>query len=89
MTLRVRIDQFCRISLPKKIRDRLKIRGVTPLEILVDGNSIILKKNNSTCVVTGEASNPKMKTSNGMKLSLKGAKILLEDLLKLYHKGDI
>ncbi|PRS64276.1 hypothetical protein C6X98_13275 [Bacillus pumilus] len=51
MTLRVRIDQFGRISLPKEIRDRLKIRRATPFEVLVDGDSIILKNNNSTCVV--------------------------------------
>lgn len=45
-----KIDSLGRIVLPIEIRDTLDIKERDPLEIFVDGDSIILKKYAPTCI---------------------------------------
>ena len=40
-----RVDELGRVVIPKEIRDKLDIQEKDPIEIYVDGYSIVLKKN--------------------------------------------
>lgn len=46
------IDEVGRLVLPKKIRNQLDLKQV---EIFLDGDSVILKKYNPSCIFCGEA----------------------------------
>jgi len=48
-----RIDELGRIVIPMELRTKLGIAEKDSLEIFVDGNSIILKKHNSSCTFCG------------------------------------
>jgi transcriptional pleiotropic regulator of transition state genes len=50
-----RVDDLGRIVIPKELRRCLCIEEGDPLEIYVDGEQIILKKYEPTCVFCGEA----------------------------------
>lgn len=52
-----RIDLLGRVVLPKELRDVLDIPVKTPLEIYVEGDSIILKKYTPDCLLCGEGDN--------------------------------
>jgi transcriptional pleiotropic regulator of transition state genes len=52
-----RIDPLGRVVLPKELRDVLDIPVKTPLEIYVEGDSIILKKYTPDCLLCGEGDN--------------------------------
>ena len=48
-----RVDELGRIVIPKEIRNKLDIQEKDPIEIYVDGNSIVLKKVESNCIFCG------------------------------------
>lgn len=50
-----RIDELGRIVIPKEIRDNFEIMEKDSLEILVDGEKIILKKYSPSCVICGNS----------------------------------
>lgn len=45
-----RLDQLGRVVLPKETRKLFDINSKDPLEIYVDGDSILLKKYNPSCI---------------------------------------
>lgn len=51
-----KVDELGRIVLPKELRETFKIDHKDPLEIYVEGDSIILKKYAPSCVFCGNAS---------------------------------
>lgn len=48
------IDELGRIVIPKEIRKRLNIAEGDPIEIFVDGTSVILEKYAESCIFCGE-----------------------------------
>ncbi len=48
-----RVDELGRIVIPIELRNKLKIEVKDPIEIYVDGSSIILKKFQEDCVFCG------------------------------------
>ena len=51
-----KIDELGRIVLPIELRKLLGIDQRDPIEIFVDGDAIILKKHQSTCIFCGSSS---------------------------------
>ncbi|MDD4493425.1 MAG: AbrB/MazE/SpoVT family DNA-binding domain-containing protein [Eubacteriales bacterium] len=51
-----RVDELGRIVLPKELRKSLTIAEGDPMEIFVDGSTILLKKYEPACIFCGEAS---------------------------------
>lgn len=49
-----KLDQLGRIVLPKDLRRTMKILDETPMEILVEGDTVILRKYEPCCVFCGE-----------------------------------
>ena len=52
-----RVDELWRIVIPIELRNKLKIAEKDPIEIYVDGSSIVLKKLEETCVFCGSTKN--------------------------------
>lgn len=50
-----KVDELGRIVLPKELRCTFEIEEKTPLEIYVDGDAIVLKKYEPSCVFCGNA----------------------------------
>lgn len=50
-----KVDELGRVVIPIELRNTLKIAEKDPIEIFVDGTSIILKKHESTCVFCGSS----------------------------------
>lgn len=76
-------DQLGRVVLPKELRGGLDINEKDPLEIFVEGESIILRKYQShmACAITGEITSENKVFGNGkIVLSPKGAEILEEEI---------
>lgn len=48
-----RVDELGRVVIPIEIRTQFEISEKDPIEIYVDGTSIILKKHESSCVFCG------------------------------------
>ena len=48
-----KVDILGRIVIPKELRDSLDIEDKDPLEIFVEGDRIILKKYNPSCIFCG------------------------------------
>ena len=69
-----KVDQLGRIVLPIELRRTLKIDIRDPLEIFVEGDSILLKKYEPACILCGE--------SDGL-VEYKGKKICRECIEKL------
>ena len=44
------LDELGRIVIPKEIRKKLEIDQKDPIEIFIDGNSIVLKKYEKGCI---------------------------------------
>ncbi|HDR8072327.1 TPA: AbrB/MazE/SpoVT family DNA-binding domain-containing protein [Bacillus cereus] len=83
------IDKLGRVTIPKELRDTLKIREQTPLEIYVENEKIILKKYEAgdASARTGEISNQNFSLANGKTtLSPEGYKLLMNDLKRLLAK---
>ena len=77
-----KVDQLGRIVIPKELRGTLQLDTGTPMEIFVEEDKIILRKYsvNEACIVTGEITPDNKVYSNGMYLSPRGAKIVLEEI---------
>ncbi len=56
------LDTLGRISIPKELRTRMSIHDRTPLEIMVDGDSIVLTKYRPACACCGRVDVPMMRT---------------------------
>jgi transcriptional pleiotropic regulator of transition state genes len=54
-----KLDDLGRIVLPKETRRVLDLEEGTPLEIYTEGQSIILKKYEASCIFCGEAAGVK------------------------------
>lgn len=52
-----KVDELGRIVLPIELRKTLEIDVKDPLEIFVDGDKIILRKYEPTCVFSGSTEN--------------------------------
>ena len=52
-----RVDELGRIVIPIELRNKLKIADKDPIEIYVDGSSIILKKHEESCIFCGSTKN--------------------------------
>ena len=52
-----KVDELGRIVLPKELRTTFDIKERDPLEIYVDGDNIILKKYNPSCIFCGSKEN--------------------------------
>ena len=52
-----RVDELGRIVIPKEIRGKLEINEKDPIEIYVDGHSIVLKKFEENCIFCGSSRN--------------------------------
>ena len=52
-----RIDELGRVVIPIEIRNKFDIKEKDPIEIYVNGSSIILKKFESNCIFCGESKN--------------------------------
>ena len=52
-----RVDELGRIVIPKEIRNKLEIYEKDPIEIYVDGHSIVLKKFEENCIFCGSNKN--------------------------------
>lgn len=50
-----KVDELGRVVIPIELRNTLKIAEKDPIEIFVDGTSIVLKKHESTCVFCGNS----------------------------------
>ena len=50
-----KVDELGRIVLPMELRRTLSIKKEDPIEIFVDGNSIILRKYEPACIFCGSA----------------------------------
>jgi transcriptional pleiotropic regulator of transition state genes len=52
-----KIDELGRVVLPIELRRTMDIEEKDPIEIFVDGNTIILKKYEPACIFCGNARN--------------------------------
>lgn len=52
-----KVDELGRVVLPIELRRTLGMKVRDPLEIYVDGESIILKKYAPSCIICGESDN--------------------------------
>lgn len=52
-----KVDELGRVVIPIEIRNKFDISEKDPIEIYVDGSSIILKKYEPNCVFCGNAKN--------------------------------
>ena len=52
-----RVDELGRVVIPIELRNQFGILEKDPIEIYVDGSSIILKKYEETCVFCGSTRN--------------------------------
>lgn len=52
-----RVDELGRIVIPIELRNKFNISEKDPIEIYVDGSSIILKKYEPNCIFCGNSKN--------------------------------
>ena len=52
-----KVDELGRIVLPKELRTTFDIKERDPIEIYVDGDNIILRKYNPSCIFCGSKEN--------------------------------
>ena len=50
-----RVDELGRVVIPIEIRNKFNISEKDPIEIYVDGNSIVLKKYEPNCIFCGNS----------------------------------
>lgn len=48
-----KVDELGRIVIPMELRNKLKIQEKDPIEIYVDGSSVVLKKVEEACIFCG------------------------------------
>lgn len=54
-----KVDELGRVVLPIELRNKFEIKEKDPLEIFVDGSSIILRKSAPNCIFCGTTKNLK------------------------------
>lgn len=52
-----RVDDLGRVVIPIELRRTLRIQEKDPMEIFVDGDKIVLKKYDPTCIFCGKEEN--------------------------------
>lgn len=52
-----RIDELGRIVIPMELRNKFGITEKDPMEIFVDGDAIVLKKYENSCIFCGNTKN--------------------------------
>lgn len=52
-----RVDELGRVVIPIELRNKFDIKEKDPIEIYVDGSSIVLKKFEPNCVFCGNSKN--------------------------------
>lgn len=52
-----RIDELGRVVIPIEIRNKFDIKVKDPVEIFVDGSSVVIKKYEPNCVFCGNSKN--------------------------------
>ncbi|BAR82319.1 transcriptional regulator, abrb family [Bacillus thuringiensis serovar tolworthi] len=78
-----KVDELGRVVIPIELRRTLGIAEGTPLGFHVEGENIVLRKQDKSCFVTGEVSESNMELLDGrMFLSKEGANELLGILEK-------
>ncbi|MBJ8015766.1 AbrB/MazE/SpoVT family DNA-binding domain-containing protein [Bacillus cereus group sp. N34] len=78
-----KIDELGRVVIPVELRRTLGIAEGTALGFHVDGENIVLRKQDKSCFVTGEVSESNLELLGGrMYLSKDGASELLDLLQK-------
>lgn len=86
-----KVDELGRVVIPIELRRTLDIAEKDALEIYVDDERTVLKKNkpNMTCQVTGEVSDDNLSIAEGkIILSPQGAKEIIRDLEDYLEKQD-
>ncbi|MDA2636404.1 AbrB/MazE/SpoVT family DNA-binding domain-containing protein [Bacillus cereus] len=78
-----KVDEIGRVVIPVELRRTLGIAEGTALDFHVDGENIVLRKQEKSCFVTGEVSEKNIELLGGrMFLSKAGANELLDALEK-------
>ncbi len=78
-----KVDELGRVVIPVELRRNLGIIEGTALDFHVDGENIVLRKQEKSCLVTGKVSESNMELLDGrMFLSKEGANELLDILEK-------
>ncbi|MDQ7236801.1 AbrB/MazE/SpoVT family DNA-binding domain-containing protein [Bacillus pacificus] len=78
-----KVDELGRVVIPVELRRTLGIAEGTALDFHVDGENVVLRKQEKSCFVTGEVSESNIELLDGrMFLSKKGATELLNILEK-------
>ncbi|MED1089716.1 AbrB/MazE/SpoVT family DNA-binding domain-containing protein [Bacillus paramycoides] len=78
-----KVDELGRVVIPVELRRTLGIAEGTALDFHVDGENIVLRKQEKSCFVTGEVSESNMELLGGrMFLSKEGATELLDFIEK-------
>ena len=52
-----KVDELGRVVLPIELRNKFDIKVKDPIEIFVDGSSIVLKKYETNCIFCGSTKN--------------------------------
>ena len=52
-----KVDELGRVVLPIELRNKFEIKEKDPLEIYVEGSSIILRKSEPSCIFCGSTKN--------------------------------
>lgn len=52
-----RVDELGRVVIPIELRNKFNIQVKDPIEIFVEGNSIVLKKYEPNCIFCGNSKN--------------------------------
>ena len=52
-----KVDELGRVVIPIELRNKLDIKVKDPIEIFVDGTSIVLKKYEPNCIFCGNSKN--------------------------------
>ncbi|MHA0855250.1 AbrB/MazE/SpoVT family DNA-binding domain-containing protein [Paenibacillus sp. CMAA1364] len=78
-----KVDELGRIVLPIELRRTLGIEIKDGLEIYVDGDRIVLKKYEPSCIFTGDAEN--LVYFKGKMIS----KAALEEMLEVYNQNFV
>ncbi|GMR66458.1 AbrB/MazE/SpoVT family DNA-binding domain-containing protein [Bacillus basilensis] len=78
-----KVDELGRVVIPVELRRTLGIAEGTALDFHVDGENVVLRKQEKSCFVTGEVSDSNIELLGGrMFLSKDGASELLDLLEK-------
>ncbi|MGM2417497.1 AbrB/MazE/SpoVT family DNA-binding domain-containing protein [Bacillus cereus group sp. BceL062] len=78
-----KVDELGRVVIPVELRRTMGIAEGTALGFHVEGENIVLRKQEKSCLVTGEVSESNMELLGGrMFLSKEGARELLDILQK-------